>query len=136
MGNFKFMQIETVKTFNKGSLSFLELGKDINFEIKRIYYIHQVLKETKRGGHAHRKLKQVLFCPYGEIKIILDDGMKKETILLDSPEKVIIVEGLIWRDMVWKKENSVLCVGASDVYDESDYIRNYDDFLEAVKGGY
>ena len=121
---------------NIGFLSFFESQKDIPFEIKRIYYIYQVPKGTKRGMHAHKKLEQILWCPYGTIEIVLYDGEKKAKHLLDSPEKTLYVRKGLWRDMYWKKNNSVLCVAASEYYDENDYIRDYDDFIKMVKDGY
>jgi len=119
-----------------GYLSFFEFQKDIPFEIKRIYYTYDVPVGTKRGMHAHKKLQQILWCPYGSIEIILDDGVQKESFTLDSPEKALLVGPGIWRDMYWKKVDSVLCVAASDYYSEGDYIRDYDEFLKYVKEGY
>ncbi|MGV8148982.1 MAG: sugar 3,4-ketoisomerase [Alkaliphilus sp.] len=119
-----------------GFLSFFESGKNISFGIKRIYYIYEVPLETKRGMHVHKKMHQLLWCPYGKIEVILDNGKEKKSFMLDSPEKALLVGSGIWRDMYWKKEGSVLCVAASDYYDEDDYIRDYNEFLEYVKGGY
>lgn len=86
--------------------------------------------------HAHKKLQQILWCPYGEIKIILDTGKAKNYYLLDSPEKGLFIENGIWREMIWEKEGSVLCVAASDYYKEDDYIRDYNKFLRYVEEGY
>ena len=121
--------INTVPTLNIGSLSFFEAERDIPFPIKRIYYIHGVPGNTKRGAHAHKELKQLLFCPYGSIKILLDNGKEKLEIILDDPSKGLIITPCVWRDMVWLIENSVLCVAASDYYDEDDYIRDYSEFI-------
>ena len=111
-----------------------EGSHDVPFDIKRIYYIHGAPKGTHRGGHAHKALRQVLWCPYGSIRIRLDNGREKADVLLDSPDKGLIVEHYMWREMIWEKKDSVLCVAADSYYDESDYIRDYDEFLEAVKG--
>ena len=119
-----------------GFLSFFEANKDIPFEIKRIYYIYNVPPGTKRGMHAHKELNQFLWCPYGEIKVVLDNGNEKKEFLLDSPEKGLLVGRGIWHEMYWLKENSVLCVAASDYYNEKDYIRDYYEFLKLVKEGY
>ena len=81
-----------------------------------------------------KALRQVLWCPYGSIRIRLDNGREKADVLLDSPDKGLIVEHYMWREMIWEKKDSVLCVAADSYYDESDYIRDYDEFLEAVKG--
>lgn len=119
-----------------GFLSFFEANKDIPFEIKRIYYTYNVPIGTKRGMHAHKELNQFLWCPYGVIKVVLDNGCEKKEFLLDSPEKGLLVGKGIWREMYWLEENSVLCVAASDYYNEKDYIRDYDEFLKLVKEGY
>ena len=113
-----------------GSLSFFEFKKELNFEIKRIYYIYKFSEQNRRGFHAHKNLKQVMFCPHGKIEVEFDNGKEKEKYLLDSPTKILVVEKGYWREFVSLEEESILCVGASDIYDESDYIRNYDDYLK------
>jgi dTDP-4-dehydrorhamnose 3,5-epimerase-like enzyme len=121
---------------NLGELSFFEANIDIPFEIKRIYYTYNVPLGIKRGMHAHKKLQQVIWCPYGEIEVILDNGNHIENYLLNAPEKAILITKGYWRDMYWKKEGSVLCVAASDYYNEDDYIRDYEEFKRYVKEGY
>lgn len=113
-----------------GSLSFFEFEKDLNFEIKRIYYIYKFSEKNRRGFHAHKNLKQVMFCPHGKIEVEFDNGKEKEKYLLDSPTKILVVEKGYWREFVSLEEGSILCVGASDIYDESDYIRNYEEYLK------
>lgn len=127
--------IELTKTGSKesGYLSFFEANEDIPFEIKRIYYTYDVPIGTKRGMHAHKELDQILWCPYGSIEVILNDGIDTKTYLLDAPEKALIVGSDVWRDMYWRKEGSVLCVAASDYYNEDDYIRDYDEFLKHIE---
>lgn len=127
------IDIRTVSTAGKGALSFLEAGKDVPFEIHRVYYTYGAPEGCKRGGHAHRSLKQILFCPYGQISIILDDGTERETVVLDSPSKGLVVEDMTWREMVWDIEGSVLVVAASGYYDEADYIRDYEVFLSELE---
>lgn len=132
----KLIEIKRICTPEVGSLSFFEAEKDIPFEIKRIYYIYEVPAEEKRGMHAHKALEQVLWCPYGSIEIVLDNGEEKKSFLLDAPNKLLLVGPGIWRDMFWKIEGSVLCVAASMYYTEDDYIRKYDEFLKYVKEGF
>lgn len=127
--NPTLLQIKTVSTPNLGSLSFFEADHDIPFPIKRIYYIHGVSKNIQRGAHAHKQLKQLLFCPYGSVKILMDDGHHKAEVVMDDPSKGLIITPCVWRDMLWLVENSVLCVAASDYYDEGDYIRDYNEFI-------
>lgn len=119
-----------------GFLSFFQTNKDIPFNIKRIYYTYEVPLDLKRGKHAHKTLQQLLWCPYGAIEVILDNGKEKKSYLLDSPHKGLLVLKGYWHDMYWRKENSVLCVAASDYYNEEDYIRDYDKFLKYVEEGY
>lgn len=106
-------------------MSFLESGKDLDFEIKRLYYTYRVPAGVKRGGHAHRRLSQVLICPVGSIEVILDDGSEIRKVVLDDPTMGLIVPAMIWHDMVWLDPGSLLLVAASDYYDEADYIRDY-----------
>ena len=130
---YSTISIRTALTPGAGALSFFEANHDIPFEIKRIYYIYNVPQNTQRGAHAHKELKQLLFCPYGSVKILLDDGREKTEVILDTPDKGLIITPCIWRDMVWLQENSVLCAAVSDYYDESDYIRNYDEFKKWIE---
>lgn len=132
----EIISIKSITTEDMGSLAFFEANKDIDFEIKRIYYIFDVKKGIQRGGHAHKSLKQVLFCPYGSIKILLDDGYENNEIILETPTMGIVIQEGIWRDMIWNKDNSVLCVAASEYYDELDYIRDYKEFKQYAKEGY
>lgn len=116
-----------------GSLFFVEGTRDVPFKIERVYFITQVQEGCKRGFHAHKKLKQLLFCPYGKIALTLDDGVSRSEILLENPSQGILIERPIWREMTWIEPNSVLCVLASDYYDEADYIRDYEAFLSFQK---
>lgn len=131
--NVKLISIKSVETPNLGGLSFFEAEKDIPFPIKRVYYIYGVPHDGQRGGHAHKKLCQLLFCPYGSITIKLDNGTEQSDVLLDTPSKGLIVEHNMWREMIWNETDSVLCVAASEYYDPDDYIRSYGEFLSYLK---
>lgn len=113
-----------------GSLSFFEIGKEINFDIKRIYYIYKFCEQNRRGFHAHKELKQVMFCPHGKIQVEFTNGKEKQVYLLDDPTKILVIEKGYWREFVSLEEGSILCVGASEVYDEKDYIRDYSEYLK------
>jgi len=126
-------EIQTIVSEGLGNLSFFEIDQDLPFQIKRIYYIYNVPTNHKRGMHAHKKLKQVLWCPFGEIEVVLDNGETKTSYILDSPSKVLIIIKGYWREIFWKMKNSVLCVGASEYYDENDYIRDYNIFKKLAK---
>ncbi|WP_292595184.1 sugar 3,4-ketoisomerase [Mesotoga sp. UBA5847] len=120
----------------EGTLVFFEANKDISFSFKRVYYTYGVKEGIIRGHHAHKALEQLLICVYGAIEIMCDDGKKKEYTVLDDPAKGLYVGRGIWRTMKWLKDDSVLLVLACEYYDESDYIRDYDEFIRLVKEGY
>lgn len=122
-----------VKGDERGNLIALEGNKNIPFEIKRVYYIYGTKKGVRRGFHAHKNLKQIAVCVSGSCKFLLDDGEKKEVVLLDSPDKGLFINKMIWREMFDFSDDCVLMVLASDYYDESDYIRDYGEFLEEIK---
>ncbi|EMM5120254.1 sugar 3,4-ketoisomerase [Providencia stuartii] len=117
---------------DRGSLVSLEQNKNIPFEIKRIYYIFGTKNGVSRGFHAHKNLQQVAICVKGSCRFLLDDGKTKEEIILDSPDTGLYINNFIWREMHDFSEDCVLMVLASELYDESDYIRNYQDFLNQI----
>ena len=131
--NYDLIEIKTMSTQTLGSLSFFEATKDIPFEVRRIYYIYDAPAGTQRGGHAHRNLHQILFCPYGKIEIVLDDAKTRESVMLDDPGKGLVIGPGLWREMIWHTDQAVLCVAASEYYDENDYIRDYQEFLTYKK---
>lgn len=135
MGNItsRVVKIETCGNKDIGYLSFFEASRNIPFDIKRVYYIYGVPTNVRRGMHAHKTLKQALWCPHGVIEITTDDGEMKTNYILDSPDKVLLLVKGYWREMYWKKEGSVLCVAASDYYNEADYIRDYDEYIRYIK---
>lgn len=124
----KIVHIKTIPTIGAGELSFFEATHDAPFEVKRLYYISKVPEGTRRGFHAHKKLKQLLFCPYGRIQLVLENKKGREEIELSDPSIGVIIEEPTWREMLWLQKDSVLCVAASEFYDVEDYIRDYDSF--------
>jgi len=129
----KVIHIKTIPTVNSGELSFFESINDIPFEIKRIYYISKVPEGVRRGFHAHKELKQLLFCPYGRIQLILENKNGREEIELSDPSIGVVIDQLTWREMLWLQKDSVLCVAASDYYNVEDYVRDYDQFRKLLK---
>lgn len=123
-----------IKGGNRGSLISLEENKNIPFDIKRVYYIFDTKKDVRRGFHAHKNLKQVLVAISGRCKILLDDGKKKSNIELDSPNKGLLIQDTVWREMYDFSSDCVLLVLASELYDENDYIRNYNEFIKFISG--
>ena len=117
----------------RGQLVALEENINIPFEIKRVYYMYDTIPGVARGHHAHKKLEQILICVHGSCKVLLDSGSEKEIVTLDRPNEGIYISNDTWREMFDFSEDAVLMVLASELYDESDYIRNYDEFLKYVR---
>lgn len=118
---------------HRGMLIALEENKNIPFEVKRVYFMYDTKEGVHRGFHAHKSLKQVLFCPCGACTVMLDSGREKVHVRLDKPTEGLVIEANTWREMYDFTPNAVLMVLASDYYDESDYIRDYDTFLKYVR---
>lgn len=117
---------------DRGSLVALEGNKTVPFDIKRVYYLFGTQPGVARGFHAHKVLKQVTVCVTGKCRMLLDNGTEKAEVWLDSSTKGLVIEELIWREMYDFSPDCVLLVLASEHYDESDYIRDYNDFLKQV----
>ena len=118
----------------RGSLVAIEGIKDVPFDIKRVYYIFGTQKGISRGFHAHKELKQVAVCVTGRCQMLLDDGVKKEGVWLDSCAKGILIDAMVWHEMHEFSDDCVLLVFASAHYDEDDYLRHYQEFIEGVRG--
>lgn len=119
---------------DRGSLVSLEYQNNIPFEIKRVYYLFNTGKGVKRGFHAHRKLKQIAIAVRGSCRFILDDGNERVSLLLDSPAQGLFIESFVWREMADFSEDCVLMVLANELYDEGDYVRSYEEFIDTVRG--
>lgn len=117
---------------HRGSIGFIEACKDIPFKIRRVYYLFDVPHKALRGAHAHKKLQQLILCMSGSFEIDLDDGVRKETILMNDPTAGLYINNMVWRDLRQFSSGSVCCVLASEFYDEADYYRSYDDFKLGV----
>ncbi len=116
----------------RGALVALEANRHIPFEIKRVYYIYGTAQDAARGFHAHKALKQVAIVVRGSCRFVLDDGKKRVEVLLNNPAQGLLIESFMWREMYDFSEDCVLMVFADQVYDESDYIREYSTFIEAA----
>ena len=116
----------------RGSLVAIEESKDIPFAIKRVYYMFNTDGSVRRGYHAHHELMQVAVVVKGTCRFLLDDGIEKVETILDSPSEGLMLEPYIWHEMYDFSDDCVLVVVASDYYKESDYIRNYQCFLDEV----
>ncbi len=117
----------------RGVLISLEENLNIPFTIRRCYFMYNLMPGVRRGFHAHKTLRQVLVCVRGSCRILLDDGREKATVDLDRPNKGLYISADTWREMYDFSGDAVLMVLADQLYDESDYIRNYDAFLEYLR---
>jgi dTDP-4-dehydrorhamnose 3,5-epimerase-like enzyme len=126
------IQFKTMSS-SSGNLVALESFQNIPFQIQRVYYIWNTENEA-RGFHAHRENKQVLVCLQGSLELHFDDGNgSKIQFELNSPSEGILIDTWIWHEMHNFSKNCIVMVLASQIYDESDYIRNYDQFLAEIK---
>ena len=118
---------------NSGNITVLENNSDIPFEVKRIYYLYDVPMGSERGGHAHYELEQYIIAASGSFTFILDDGTNKLEIFLNNPSQALHIKQGIWREISNFSSGSICLVLASMEYVESDYIREYEDFINYRK---
>ena len=116
----------------RGNLSVIEGGIHIPFDIKRVFYLYDVPTGADRGAHAHKQLHQFLICLSGSFDVSLDDGSEKKIIHLNRPWQGLHIPPMIWAAEINFDPGSVCLVMASHAYDESDYYRNYDEYLKEV----
>lgn len=109
-----------------------EGGKQVPFDIKRIYYMVDSEPNLPRGYHTHKELEQVFFCIRGSMKMVLDDGYHREEIVLDDPSVGVMLRPMVWHEMHDIDKETVMLIFASDKYLESDYIREYATFKKIV----
>ncbi|MEM0135473.1 MAG: FdtA/QdtA family cupin domain-containing protein [Thermoplasmatales archaeon] len=117
----------------RGNLTVIESLNDVPFEIKRIYYIYDVPGGESRGAHAHKMLEQLIIAVSGSFDVKVDDGRERKTFSLNRAYYGLLIPKLIWREMDNFSSGSVCLVLASDFYKESDYIRDYNEFLGVLK---
>ena len=130
--NCKLLDFKTLGD-ERGSLIAIEQGYNAPFEIKRVYYIFDTKEGVERGFHAHINLKQIAIAVKGSCTFTIDDGRERREINLNNPNQGLLIEGLVWREMKNFSSDCVLVVLASEHFDESDYIRDYEVFLKEAK---
>lgn len=118
----------------RGRLVALEGKKNIPFEIKRVYYLIETKPGVPRGFHAHKQLQQMAICLAGSCRMVMDDGVHREEVWMDSPAKGLVIGNMIWHEMHDFSNDCVLMILASEYYEEDDYIRKYGDFKRTVLG--
>ena len=125
----------TVRGDDRGSLVAIEGGRDLPFAIARVYYVFGTTVGVDRGCHAHHHLRQLAIAVAGGCTMLLDDGVQRVRVRLDDAAKGLTMGPLIWREMTDFSPDCVLMVLADAVYDEADYIRDYDEFLAVTGSG-
>jgi len=119
----------------RGNLTFIEGGgRHVPFDIKRVYYLYDVPGGAERGGHGHKALHQLIIAMSGSFDVVLDDGCEKKRFHLNRSYYGLYVCPMIWRELDNFSSGSVCMVLASNLYDEDDYYRDYDSFIEAARG--
>ena len=119
----------------RGNLSFIEGNRHVPFSIKRVFYVYDIPSGAIRGAHAHKSLKEMIFCVSGEVEVMLDDGVNKKNVKLNRPWQGLFISQMTWISTGNFNPGTVYVVLASDYYDENDYFRDYDTFLKAVQNG-
>jgi hypothetical protein len=116
----------------RGNLTFIEGTRQIPFEIKRVYYLYDVPGGATRAGHAHRSLQQFLVAMSGSFDVLLDDGVEKKRYHMNRSYYGLYITSMIWREIDNFSSGGVCLALASDLFDEADYYRDYDEFLSAM----
>lgn len=116
-----------------GNITIIESGKNIPFSIKRIYYLYDIPSGEARGGHAHKELYQLIVATSGSFDVLLDDGKNKKVVTLNRPDYALMVVPGIWRELLEFSSGAICLVLASQKYNENDYIREYNNYLNFYK---
>lgn len=126
----EIISLDRHHSVRKGDICVVENSRNIPFDIKRMYYLYDVPADALRGGHAHKQLYQLLVAASGSFTVRLDDGKEQRSVSLKRPYQALLIKPGIWREVDDFSSGSVCMVLASELYDESDYIRNYQAFIE------
>lgn len=118
---------------DRGNLTVVQSLETVPFDIKRVFYLYDIPGGEARGAHAHKECHQFLVAASGSFEVVLDDGHEKRTVYLNRPFKGLHVPPGIWAAEQEFSSGAVCLVLASEPYEESDYIRDYDDYLDFVK---
>lgn len=131
--NSGLLPLKFFKDVPDGNLFIAEAGRQVPFDIKRVYFINNLANQKAvRGHHAHRKLEQAIFCISGSFTLHLDDGRTKQRVLLNDPSCGIRLGPMLWHTMSSFSYDCVILVLASDYFEEADYIRSHAEFVAAV----
>lgn len=129
--NIIYVKAKTIESVD-GNLSVLESDRTIPFEIRRVYYIYGLKNHSIRGGHAHKRLNQVMFVINGSLDLKLETNDGVSIITLDKPDEGVFIGNMCWREFFNFSNNAIVMIFASEYYDESDYIRDYNQFKKMI----
>ena len=118
----------------QGSITPVEGGTTIPFEIARVYYVYDIVLGASRGGHAHRRLQQLIVSVMGRFVVTIDDGQRGRSVELDRADRGLYIPTMIWRELVHFSSGAICVVLASLPYDEADYIRDVDEYRSLKVG--
>lgn len=128
--------VELPKIANRaGNITVLQYGDNCPFEVKRVFYLYDIPGGTSRGGHAHRTLHQLIVAAGGSFEVLVDDGRNRRSIMLNRPYYGLHVAPGIWAQLHNFSSGSICLCLASDIYDEADYLREYDGYTRWKHGG-
>ncbi len=128
--------IDLPKIHNRaGNITPVHANEDVPFDVKRIYYLYDMPGGESRGGHAHKNLHQLIVAASGSFEVVLNDGKETKHFILNRPYYGLLIVPGIWRELVNFSSGSICLVLASETYVESDYLRNYSDYLDFIRNG-
>lgn len=130
--NYKILNFSVLGDI-RGSLVSLESNKNVPFEIKRVYYIYNTNPQQERGKHSHKELEQIIVCLNGSCSFVLDDGKKREILVLNRPDIGLYIGKNMWREMKNFSKGCILMILASQHFIENEYIRDYKEFLKCLE---
>lgn len=118
-----------------GNITIVEGKKNVPFNVKRVYYLYDIPGGARRGGHAHKKLNQLIVAASGSFDVLIDDGQNKKIVTLNRPDYGLIIVPGIWRELMEFSSGAICLVLASHCYEAVDYIRDYEKYLKGKKSG-
>lgn len=126
---YRWLDLTSIQD-SRGKLCVVEWSKHLPFSPKRVFFVHQVPSKKVRGAHAHKECIQILLCLNGSVNVALDCGSQRQELVLDTADQALLIPAGIWATQYFYSADAVLAVFASHEYDEADYIRDYDEYLE------
>jgi oxalate decarboxylase/phosphoglucose isomerase-like protein (cupin superfamily) len=117
----------------RGRLTYVEEQRDVPIPIMRVYFIAEVPAGEQRAGHAHRRIEEIIVCAAGSVRITVDDGHGRAEVTLDRPDRGLYIPTRVWHEVAGFSAGAVVLGLASLPYDDADHVRDYDEFLRAVR---